>query len=460
VAFGSGGTQCRKGPAYTERALYLKITENKWQQRIVQVVNTLDVDGLEDREERLRQNYRPVMDSVPYRLDTFGKYIKMGDHDMYYTTDGSQRAASDTNYAHRLTQLSDTAVNRSNADTHGPDCCRCEGKVIVLATVHDTFPMPQSTKTFWVSFNSLTTAQQFREHVALDNAEDVPITLEYLNKDAYDVIDESGRFMANCTYWTGLTSPLLRQMWNAKSYIEASRPGLIDRALHYFNGYLPSVLPRPIQQMANEYEHHAIVTIGEYGNGEMERFLKRMDKFIIDTDNASAPSAAPVGSSPSETTKDPTTRRSNIKIYECQTPAESSSLSAVRFVAAPAFRTWCVAHDVSGFSVDYALPSKSRSIPNVPIQPLKRMRYSHFACNVVHEDIAYPISDEDIDDIKHVFKAAVEADCGGRLPAEHGHGTEYVAPPATQERWRNMDPLNVLNPGIGGLARGFRYKEE
>ena len=76
------------------------------------------------------------------------------------------------------------------------------------------------------------------------------------------------------------------------------------------------------------------------------------------------------------------------------------------FVAAPAFRTWCVAHGVSGFSVDYALPGRGRSIPTVPVVPLKRMRYSHFACNVVHEDIAYPI-DHDVDAIKHALKKSL-----------------------------------------------------
>jgi D-lactate dehydrogenase (quinone) len=482
VAFGSGGTMCRKGPAYTERALYVKVDEDKWGRQIVRVVNTLDVDGLEDREEKLGRNYRPVMDSVPYRLDTFGKYIKAGDKDMYYTTDNCQRAASDTGYAERLCQKqeedassSKNVVNRSNADTHGPECCRCEGKVIVLATVHDTFPKPKSTKTFWLSFDSLELAQQFREQVALDNKNDVPIALEYLNQDAYEVIDQSGRFLAHCIHRIGMTSPLLRYLWHAKLYLEATmqKPGVVDQAWHDVNDYLPSVLPQPIQQMAIVYEHHAMLTIGEFGNGEMDRFLARMEQFVADANSNNNPNASDDSSSPLSSSTDinqgfsssktwkPVDQkgRNRIKVYECQAPDEASRLSAVRFVAAPAFRTWCVAHGVSGFSVDYALPGRGRSIPTMTVDPLKRMRYSHFACNVVHEDIAYPI-DHDVDAIKHALKKTVELECGGRLPAEHGHGTEYVAPPEAQERWKKMDPLNVLNPGIGGLARGFRYREE
>ncbi len=38
-----------------------------------------------------------------------------------------------------------------------------------------------------------------------------------------------------------------------------------------------------------------------------------------------------------------------------------------------------------------------------------------------------------------------------------GHGIEYLAPVATQKRWMDMDPLNVLNPGIGGLSTLPKY---
>ena len=47
------------------------------------------------------------------------------------------------------------------------------------------------------------------------------------------------------------------------------------------------------------------------------------------------------------------------------------------------------------------------------------------------------------------LKATVEG-LGGKLPAEHSRGTEYAAAPAAQRRWMEMDPLNVMNPGVGG----------
>ena len=92
-------------------------------------------------------------------------------------------------------------------------------------------------------------------------------------------------------------------------------------------------------------------------------------------------------------------------------------------------------------------------------QPLKRLRYSHFGCNVVHEDIAFALG-VDTHSAKMYIKKQVENQCRGKLPAEHGHGIEYQAPTYTQERWMKMDPLNVMNPGIGGLSMNYQYKAD
>ena len=146
--------------------------------------------------------------------------------------------------------------------------------------------------------------------------------------------------------------------------------------------------------------------------------------------------------------------------YECQSKSQEASLTAFRFIAAPAFRTWCVGEGMQGISVDYALPGNGGQAPPVSsssaVAPVKRMRYSHFACNVVHEDLAFA-PNVDVHAAKLELKHAVEKECGGKLPAEHGHGTEYHAPEDTRQRWKQMDPLNVMNPGVGGLSSKFRY---
>ena len=144
-----------------------------------------------------------------------------------------------------------------------------------------------------------------------------------------------------------------------------------------------------------------------------------------------------------------------VAVHDC-TPAETPWVQYFRFAAAPAFRTWCIGKGLEGVSVDYALPKGEDGAP--PLAPdvsALRMRYSHFGCNVVHEDIAFNVG-VDARAAKMDLNHAVE-DMGGKLPAEHGHGTEYVAPADTQKRWQQMDPLNVFNPGVGGLSLERKY---
>ena len=70
--------------------------------------------------------------------------------------------------------------------------------------------------------------------------------------------------------------------------------------------------------------------------------------------------------------------------------------------------------------MDYALPisggqgpdlsgddASSSSSKKFTFTPIKRMRYSHFGCNVVHEDLAYPLG-VDTHKAKFHFKKQVE----------------------------------------------------
>lgn len=446
VAFGSGGTQLRKGPAYTNRAMYAKVHSNKWGENIVEVVNALGIDGIEDTDFPF--NCGKAIE----QLDIYRNDVKEGYRRVMGSSSKSEfgtSQASDTDYGRRVCNLEGEKgdeVSRYNADTRGRECNRCEGKVLILATVHDTFPAPTTSKSFWISFDSLETALAFRTEVCLDNPTDLPVSVEYMDRDAFDIIDRSGRVLGNMIKVIGIGS-IVGALWNLKLKIEAlpfeSAPLICDKILHVLNNFTPTILPSRFMDSGRKMDHHVSMTVGEYGDGTLDRLLNRMQSF-----------ASRNGSE-------------KVMIQECRGSMEERSLNAFRFVAAPAFRTWCVGEGVQGFSVDYALPKSGGSVPDLgprkgeegmkPAVPLKRMRYSHFGCNVVHEDLAYGL-DVDIHAAKMELKQQVEKGSGGRLPAEHGHGTEYKAPQDTQERWKKMDPLNVLNPGIGGLSSRYCYK--
>lgn len=330
--------------------------------------------------------------------------------------------------------------------TKGIDCNRSEGKVLILATVHDTFPKALEQKSFWISCKDFDTALALRKDVCLNNPKDLPISVEYMDRDSFDVIDRSGRVMGNLIKMVGMGS-IIGMLWKVKLQIEALPFGgsdlICDKFLHMMNNFTPALLPSRMMESGKKFDHHVAMTVGDFGDGEMNRVLKRLYEFEE-------------------------ANKGNIIIHESKNSSEDMSLTAFRFVAAPAFRTFCVGENFQGFSVDYALPknggqapplgSVNKSTDQQPI-PVKRMRYSHFGCNVVHEDLAYEIG-VDTHAAKYALKKQVESVCGGKLPAEHGHGTEYAAPKNTQQRWKKMDPLNVLNPGIGGLSSKYKYGDE
>eukprot|EP00239_Pterosperma_sp_CCMP1384_P008633 CAMPEP_0197858714 /NCGR_PEP_ID=MMETSP1438-20131217/32718_1 /TAXON_ID=1461541 /ORGANISM="Pterosperma sp., Strain CCMP1384" /LENGTH=121 /DNA_ID=CAMNT_0043474961 /DNA_START=73 /DNA_END=438 /DNA_ORIENTATION=- len=116
---------------------------------------------------------------------------------------------------------------------------------------------------------------------------------------------------------------------------------------------------------------------------------------------------------------------------------------------------------MQGLSLDYALPKNEKESPEMPpgVEPMARLRYSHFGCNVIHEDLCFA-EGVDVHKAKMAIKKVVENTHHGKLPAEHGHGTEYNGPPSTQKRWMSMDPTNVLNPGIGGLSYYKNYNKD
>jgi len=220
VAFGSGGTQMRKGPAFTERALYLRVESDKFGKSIVKVVNTLGVKGLDGEEGEFESHLRH--DGVIRMLDTYVTSVKSGATNAMKKSNETygKKPASDTEYKNRLCRHG-KEVNRFNADTRGCDCNRSEGKVLILASVHDTFPKPAKAKTFWISFDSFDTALEFRRQVCLNNPNDLPVSMEYMDRDSFDVIDRSGRVLGNTIRAVGTSSPFVRNLWNLKLWIES-----------------------------------------------------------------------------------------------------------------------------------------------------------------------------------------------------------------------------------------------
>mmetsp|Transcript_10444 Transcript_10444/g.22639 ORF Transcript_10444/g.22639 Transcript_10444/m.22639 type:complete len:391 (-) Transcript_10444:399-1571(-) len=340
-------------------------------------------------------------------------------------TRAAQRARSSSSRRHSRRRLA-----RARAATRSPPCESYSRP----AAVHDTFPKPKKDKTLWVSCKSLELAHKLKKEVNMAGGpSDVPPSCEYMDKDSCRAVDEAGRVACWVISKIGI-GPLLKTGWDLKLKFE-SLPlpfaGVIpDKVLFLVNGLFPNPLPPSMAKMTQDYNHHMLISVGEYGGGELERFMARLDKF-----------AAASGG--------------DVAVYTCSDD-DKKAATYFRFTAASAFRTWCIGSGLEGISTDYALPLKEVSAPALDEGVVAlRMRYSHFGCNVVHEDVAFKRGVDAHWQHEHLKHLVEEK--GGKLPAEHGHGTEYHAPEETQKRWKKMDPLNVFNPGVGGLSTQLRY---
>ena len=413
VSYGSGGTQIRKGPAFTNRALFCRVAEGGE----VELVDTL---GLNVKGKDA--------------LDFLESATELGLQDL---NPKCTVAASWPNYRQHLTKL-DSNVSRYNADTSGAECNRSEGKVLILATLHDTFPMPQKDSVIWASCCDFETAQALKREVCIASPDCMAKSCEYINREVHDAVDQAGRILIKMIEILGMTR--LEPLWNLKLFIESVplpfATIVCDKFLWWFNGILPKPLPAKLQALTQEFDHHMLMEFAEYTPGELEGLMSRLRKF-----QDSKPEGA-------------------VKFHVCDDARERSRATLFRFAVAPAFRTYCIGLGQQGLSIDYALPKNFTQYPELPAQyPVsRRLVYSHFGCNVYHEDYVFD-NGIDVHEAKMAIKKARSlSTCalinqplceaiekvGGKLPAEHGHGTEYAAPADMQQRWRRSDPTNTM----------------
>ena len=82
--------------------------------------------------------------------------------------------------------------------------------------------------------------------------------------------------------------------------------------------------------------------------------------------------------------------------------------------------------------------------------------YGHFFSHVFHQDFILK-KDADAAVFRRGMLAHYEAR-GAESPAERNVGHQYKAKPALAEFYRNLDPTNTLNPGIGKTSRSKNWQ--
>lgn len=410
----SGGALIHRGPAYTEQALFARLSA----QGELELVNHLDID-LGDTPETILQN----LEQKNYRAEDVKR---------------STRRASDDGYEARVRDIhADSPARFNNDGRRLYEASGSAGRLIVFAVRIDTFAKPEREQVFYIGTNDTEVLSEIRRHI-LQKCDSLPVSGEYLHRDYFNVSERYGR--DTFLLIDKLGSASIPKFFRFKNRFDhyASKIGLgkiSDRITQFFMDLLPSHLPKAFREMRDRYEHHLILKMANQGIDEVKRFL---DDYLQDGKGA----------------------------YHWCTPEEGEKAILHRFVAAGAAKRYHVVHKKRFgdlLALDIALKRNEREWfevlpPELDALIEEKLYCGHFFCHVMHQDyLLKPGSDAMA--IKNQLLAFFDAK-GAEYPAEHNVGHLYQAKADLKRFYREQDPSNSFNPGIGKTSKKKHWQED
>jgi len=408
VCNNSGGALVRRGPAYTELALYARVNESGQ----LELINHLGVDLGNTPEEILS------------RLQ----------NQQYQTGDVQHNpscCASDQRYAHDVKQVDEATPARFNADpTRLFEASGSAGKICVFAVRLDTFEKVPS-QVFYVGTNSQDDLTEIRRFLLTDLPR-LPIAGEYIHRVAYDIGAEYGKdtFVFIEKFGTAKVPAAFAMKDKVDGYLEkVGMKGLSDKVLQLITKFMPNHLPERMNQFRDQYEHHLILRIENQDVEQVQQFLS--DYFA---------------------------QRATGSFFHC-TDEEGRKAFLHRFAVAGAAIRYRDTHrsEVEDIvALDIALRRNDREwVETLPKEMdemiVHKLYYGHFLCHVFHQDY---IVKKGVDPLamEHQMWHLLD-DRGAEYPAEHNVGHLYVAKPALKQHYQKLDPTNSFNVGIGQTSK-------
>ncbi len=412
----SGGSLVQRGPAYTEMSLYARIDENGK----LTLVNHLGIDLGVTPEQILS------------KLDD----DRVKDEDVQH--DG--RHAHDHDYVTRVRDIDADTPARYNAD---PDrlfeSSGCAGKLAVFAVRLDTFPAEKKQQVFYIGTNQPEVLTEIRRHI-LGEFTHLPVAGEYMHLDIYDIAERYGKdtFLMIDKLGTDKMPFFFTMKGRTDAMLEkvsVFKPHFTDRFMQKLGNVFPAHLPERMKTWRDKYEHHLLLKMAGDGIAEAQNWLTGFFK------------------------------TAEGDFFAC-TPEEGSKAFLHRFAAAGAAIRYQAVHsdEVEDIlALDIALRRNDTEWfehlpPEIDSKLVHKLYYGHFMCYVFHQDY---IVKKGVD--AHALKEQMLAllhERGAQYPAEHNVGHLYKAPDALKQFYRENDPTNSMNPGIGKTTRKKYWKEE
>ena len=407
IANNAGGALCKRGSSYTELSLYARVNE----EGNLELINHLGIENLGETPEEIFENLEK------------GSFSK---EDIV----GMDRAASDREYQNRIRNIDAEIPNRYNADPNRLyEVSGSAGKVVAFAVRVDTYPMPKEKKVFYLGTNNPNDFSKLRKDI-LKNFSELPEMCEYMNREIFDTAKKYGKdvFLSIKHIGTKRLPKLYAIKSNMEYYlnkIPLVPKFLPDQILYYLSRLFPEHLPKRLIDYRNQYEHYLILDMSDEGIEEARKYLEKEWSSL-----------------------------DGVGFFECNEDEQKSALMH-RFAAAGAAIRYQTIHQRKTeevLALDIALLGNDtewmEKIPDEIKEDLDlSLYYGHFMCHVFHHDYILK-KGTNIKDVKENLLKRLDQK-SAKYPAEHNVGHMYKADETLQKHYRELDPTNTFNPGIG-----------
>ncbi|MCZ8528748.1 D-lactate dehydrogenase [Alteromonas sp. PRIM-21] len=411
----SGGALVKRGPAYTELALFAQIDASGK----LSLVNNLGINLGSEPEE--------ILDNL--------------ENKRYKETDVQHpdARASDNEYDERVRDVDSNTPSRFNNDGRRlHEASGCAGKLAVFAVRLDTFPIPEKKQVFYVGSNDAAVFTKVRRDI-LSTFKNLPDSGEYLHRDCYDVSKKYGKDMFIVI--SKLGAKFIPKLFAFKRKFDAftDKLGFLpnkmsDRVMQYMSYIFPNHLPKRMEEFRDKYQHHWILEMSNDGVDEAKAYL---DEFFKTNEGS---------------------------YFEC-TEEEADKAILHRFVAGGAIGRYHVMHSKevgAMMTIDVALrrndPDWFEVLPKeIDDQIDTKLYYGHLFCHVMHQNYVLK-KGADAKVLKGKILETFDAR-SAEYPAEHNVGHEYFAKDALKNFYRELDPTNSFNPGIGKTTKLKNWAE-
>jgi len=414
VCNNSGGSLVHRGPAYTEFALYAKVNKNGK----LELVNELDINLGSNPEEILIN-----LENNNYSDSDILKSKKLG---------------SDDKYSEIVRGIDEKTAARFNADKRLLHTASgSAGKIAVFALRLDTYQSPKKSKVFYVGSNNQDDFWKIRREI-LNNFKELPRLGDYMHRDCYDAAKKYSK--DTFLVIEKLGTNFLPSLFEFKRIVDiiAEKVKFLpekfsDKLMQFLSNFWPNHLPKKMELFRNQFEHHWIIEMTNDGINEAETYFK---DFFKDKEG---------------------------DFFICDS-SEGEKAMLHRYVSASAIGRYQALNKKNigeMMSLDIAFPRNEKNwLETLPKEINDKLElkfyYGHLFCHVFHHNY---ILKKGVD-AKKLKEELLEIydKRGAQYPAEHNVGHEYKAVPVLTEFYKNLDPTNFFNPGIGQTSKLKNWK--